>query len=80
MGVVEQNKWHFWNPEMKLHQMTGIEFKILNFEHFEFLTPFFRFFTILRGSNLKMLATIVFYAEKYPLNMCHTVFRCYFEI
>ena len=41
--------------------------------------PLFHFFAILKGSNVKMLITIVFLSQKHPANMYHTGFIRYFE-
>ena len=75
LGVVRKNKWHQWIPEQKLLQMHTFLGIILNRKIWPFLTwPWpdliFKFQKI--TSDERENATIDFYGQNSPENMCHT--------
>ena len=62
LGLVQQNKWHFWNPEPKLNKI-GMFLKCnLDFQNSPFLT--WNWHNL--RSNVKMSVTIEFYVWNGP--------------
>ena len=77
LSIARQNKWHFWNPETKLDEISMFR-KENDFQNLTFLI-----WTLPDlGSNVKMSVTIEFYLpnESWTINMCNTTLVLYFHM